>query len=393
MATSRELQDTPRHRWFYFSHSYSHRLVETILDEWNLPSSGRLIDNFVGAGTTLLVARNRGLEAIGYDLSSLAVTIANTKTANYSAEELKKAFDAFANHRYQPAPHPDIPKRLRDAFSHQEFKELSKIFDYAEQLKAPIDNFFRLAALSTAYEFTRAVSDGGWLRWKEAPDRGHEVTSVFCNRVTRMLSDVESNHASTTPGLSRAYLGDARCLPLGADSVDAVLTSPPYPNRHDYSRVFHIGLLLLGKSESDVKSLRYKSMRSHVEAKAPEDYQDRLAGYVIPPSVARALEHLPSDIDNRVTRMIRGYFEDIFLSLQEAARILRPSGQLAYVVGNVRHAGVPIPVDEAISEIACKVGLVFDSAWVLRLRGNSAQQMGKFGREPSRESVVMLSKP
>ena len=207
-----------------------------------------------------------------------------------------------------------------------------------------------------------------------------------------MLSDVDSTHPTTMPGLSRAYVGDARCLPLDADSADAVLTSPPYPNRHDYSRVFHIGLLLLGNSESDVTSLRYKSLRSHVEAKAPEEYRDRLAGYVVPPSVARVVGNLPPNIDNRVRRMIHGYFEDIFLSLQEAARILRPGGHLAYVVGNVRHAGVPVPVDEAISEIACTVGLAFNAAWVLRLRGNSAQQMGRFGREPSRESVVMLSK-
>ena len=392
MATSRDLQNTPRHRWFYFSHSYSHRLVETILDEWNLPNNGRLVDNFVGSGTTLLVAQNRGLEAIGYDLSSLAVTIANAKTADYSADELKQAFNKILIHPHKPAPDPDIPKRLRDAFSHQEFKELCRIFDGAQQLTAPNDNFFRLAALSTAYEFSRAVSDGGWLRWKDAPDRGHEVISVFRNRVTRMLSDVDSTQPPTTPGPSLAHLGDARCLPLDANSADAVLTSPPYPNRHDYSRVFHIGLLLLGTSESDIKSLRYKSLRSHVEAKAPDRYRDRLVGYVVPPSVAKAAENLPHDIDNRVRRMIHGYFEDIFLSLQEAARILRPGGHLAYVVGNVRHGGVPIPVDEAISEIACTVGLAFDAAWVLRLRGNSAQQMGRFGREPSRESVVMLSK-
>ena len=166
MATSRELQGTPRHRWFYFSHSYSHRLVETILDEWNLPQNGRLVDNFIGSGTTLLVGQDRGLEAIGYDLSSLAVTITNTKTADYSADQLKQDFNNIINHRHGPAPDPDIPERLRDAFSHQEFQELSRIFDGAEQLEEMSGNFFRLAALSTAYEFSRAVSDGGWLRWK-----------------------------------------------------------------------------------------------------------------------------------------------------------------------------------------------------------------------------------
>ena len=90
--------------------------------------------------------------------------------------------------------------------------------------------------------------------------------------------------------------------------------------------------------------------------------------------------------------MIRGYFADMFLSLQEVARILRPGGRVAYVVGNVRHAGVTVAVDTALTELAALVGLSLDSAWVIRLRGNSAQQMGRFGKEPSRESVVLLSK-
>jgi len=41
-----------------------------------------------------------------------------------------------------------------------------------------------------------------------------------------------------------------------------------------------------------------------------------------------------------------------------------------------------IPVDEILAEMAPQVDLEFDKAWVLRRRGNSAQQMGEYGREP-----------
>ena len=56
------------------------------------------------------------------------------------------------------------------------------------------------------------------------------------------------------------------------------------------------------------------------------------------------------------------------------------------------HAGVVVPVDKIIAEMTDQLGLVFDDGWVMRLRGNSAQQMGEFGKEPSRESVVLFSK-
>ena len=72
-ATPRDLKDRPRHRWFYFPHSYSAELVNAILDDWQLPDDSYLLDPFVGAGTTMIVARERGINVTGFDLSPLSV--------------------------------------------------------------------------------------------------------------------------------------------------------------------------------------------------------------------------------------------------------------------------------------------------------------------------------
>lgn len=58
----------------------------------------------------------------------------------------------------------------------------------------------------------------------------------------------------------------------------------------------------------------------------------------------------------------------------------------------VRYGGVLIPVDEILVDVGKQAGFLHDKTWVIRLRGNSAQQMGSFGREPSRESIVFLRK-
>jgi hypothetical protein len=113
---------------------------------------------------------------------------------------------------------------------------------------------------------------------------------------------------------------------------------------------------------------------------------------VEPKTVTEVLDELPKDADPRIARLLKGYFEDLFLSLQELHRVLRPGGKIAYVIGNVRHAGTMVPVDEILVQLASGAGLVFDCAWVMRQRGNSAQQMGKFGREAARETVVLLTK-
>ena len=146
----------------------------------------------------------------------------------------------------------------------------------------------------------RAISDGGWLRWVNRPDRGEEVRSAFVNHAQRMLSDLDISEPTKSPKPVYAELGDARSLPLDSNSADAILTSPPYPNRHDYSRVFHIGLLLLGTTEDCVKQLRYRSLRSHVEAKPPDGYNGRLTDYVLPKTVDDVLRSLPDKIDSRI---------------------------------------------------------------------------------------------
>jgi hypothetical protein len=117
-----------------------------------------------------------------------------------------------------------------------------------------------------------------------------------------------------------------------------------------------------------------------------------LRNYTEPVLLRDTIDAIPPDSDPRILPLLKGYFQDIYLSLLEVSRILCENGHAAYVIGNVRHAGVMIPVDEILAEMAPQVGLEFDKAWVLRRRGNSAQQMGEYGRDPSRETVVLMNK-
>ncbi len=87
--------------------------------------------------------------------------------------------------------------------------------------------------------------------------------------------------------------------------------------------------------------------------------------------------------------MLRGYFEDIYLTMHSISSVLNPAGWVAMIVGNVRYAGVNVPVDEIVAEIGVQVGMKSTHIWTARLKGNSSQQMMKFKRRPNRESIVL----
>lgn len=245
--------------------------------------------------------------------------------------------------------------------------------------------FLQVAYLRAMREVCRAHSDGGWLRWTRQRPSGDDLPERMDRTVGVMIADVRARKQQPAAGGRWEVIqADARFPPNDLGQFSAVICSPPYPNRHDYSRVFAPELLLAFCDEKRLKQLRYISLRSHVEAKAP-DFPTN--GYAAPPRLARTLKRLGDApvTDRRVPPMIEGYFRDVFSVLRALKPHLRKGARLAFVVGNVRHAGVMIEVDEHLAQIAATLGYHREISWVIRHRGNSAQQMEKFGsRQPGR---------
>jgi len=388
-VTPRLLREEPVHRWFFFPQSFSPQLIDKIIERYPLSPQARILDPFVGAGTTVLRARELGYAAVGVDLSPLAVFVSRVKLQVYDRRLLQKHLLALLN--YQPVQKiQPLPERVGKAFTQEELRHLLGLHRAIDALPDPAAGFFRLALLRAGQQLSRAVPNGGWFRWVEKPDQSEAVADLFAEQARQQIADITPDSKPRPMPESRILLRDSRHLDaqrLG--TFDLVVTSPPYPNRHDYSRVFHIELLTLGATEQEIRRLRHRSIRSHVEARAPGINAD---GYTMPRKLQEVLNQLPAKSDPRVARMLKGYFEDMYFVLRKLQALLRPGGVCIFVVGNVRYAGVMVPVDEILIDVAQQVGFTFDTAWVSRLRGNSAQQMGRFCREPARESVVCLRK-
>jgi tRNA G10 N-methylase Trm11 len=394
-VTPKPLAGKPIHRWYVFPHSFTSELVHALIDDWGLTSKDHILDPFAGAGTTLLAAKERGIPATGYDLSPLAVLAARVKVANYKAARLEDLWSRL--HRaIQPArwngAAKDYPELVRNALP----GKLLGAFDALDRSIAGLGasraerDFFRLALLATMPAYSRAVAEGGWLRWVDRRKNISTLMPDLTEKVELMLQDLEKGPARR--GASwHVRQGDARSLPDAAFTYTAVITSPPYPNRHDYTRVFGVELMFGFLDWEQTRQLRYQSFHSHPEARP---VRPEANGYVQPRRLARAVAQIRrKEKDARVKEMIEGYFLDLYLVLREVHRVCKRGARVAFVVGNAQYRGVPLAVDEFTAQLGEQAGLKCEKLLVARYRGNSAQQMGRYGRNPSRESVVVFRKP
>ena len=387
--------DEPVYNWHAFKHSYSRELVLKLAEEFGLQKGAWVMDPFCGGGTTLLALRELGINSHGYDILPFSVFLSNVKTRNYDYPELLEVRGRF---RVRKTISIDIPGLeqvpiAKKAFTPRVKEELVRLKQWIEEIEDPVcRDFYNLALLNIVESVSKTSKAGGFLRFRRSVVRPQSVQRAFLRRADAMIRDVRQFHENLrwTNTRSEAFLADARRLET-SKSYDAIITSPPYPNRHDYSRIYSLEMLFdFVKSNDELKAIRYQTLRSHVEARkrfACNEY-----------SKSARLTRLLREIENngtnncRVVSMLEGYFEDMYIALKGWIRSLRKGGHIALVVSNVRFAGVSVPVDELLAEVGDSAGLTTKAIYVARLRGNSPQQMKRYSRVPSRESIVIWEK-
>jgi DNA modification methylase len=377
--------------WYEFKHRFGSELVSKVFSMFGLRKGNVVFDPFCGGGTTLIKAKLDGYTAAGLDLSPFSVFLTNALTTTYHPDRLKGSLKIISHEVNPKAEIPDVAI-LNKSFSNLTLKYIYSLRDSINSLDAPERDFFLFSLLSILNSVSKAKKSGGFLRitnQRKVPIR--VVKTMFVKTSEKLINDIKSlNYQNVS---ATAILGDARDYPssLKHQKFDAILTSPPYLNRHDYTRIYELELLVgFIRSNLSLKSLRYDTLRSHVEAKKKYEVNSYIGPLLLEEKI-RELKKRELN-NNKIISTIYGYFEDMYLCLKEMFDVLKKGKYIGLVVSNVRFAGVMIPVDELLAEIGEQVGLRANSIFVLRYRGNSSQQMLRHKREPTRESLVVWQK-
>lgn len=426
----------PGFRWFKFKEGFSAALVDYMFDTLGV-RTGRVIDPFAGSGATLFTSSRRGLDSLGIELlpigcevikARLAATEKQRETIHLLGKWLESKPWRTGGAVRVKYPHLRITE---GAFPSKSEHLLESYIGALNSIKDnDIRSVLRLAALSTLEEISFTRKDGQYLRWDYRSgrrpgakkfDKGpiKDFDSAICTKLSQFKSDLENKRSlfddtldnQKQPG--RIELINGSCLEelpsLATNSFDALMTSPPYCNRYDYTRTYALELAFLGVDEASIRALRQNMLSCTVESREKTSLGDLFGGGKLQRAqelfnaqelLAKIYGHLTvlkdaGQLNNSgIPRMVRNYFWEITLVLLECARILKPGAPFIMVNDNVQYAGIPIPVDLILSSIAEGFGFEVEAIWVLpNGKGNSSQQMGEHGREELRKCVYVWRAP
>lgn len=275
--------------WFYpYKGKYHPQMVRGLANIMGLKPGDTLLDPFVGSGTTLVEGALLGLKTIGFDISPLCVLISKVKAnAIHHLDKIEQKEGAFVLREDTPSTwNPQI----------------------AEVLKDPVACFELLARMIAKSDEAR---------------RSRDFSERYFHNKEKMLQSIRlmkegCAEVGITPVPARVEIADARKLPLDDNSVEGVITSPPYSIALNYVQNDAHALEALGYDLNRIK----------------EDFIG-----------VRGSGRKRFDL----------YENDMERAYGEIARVLKPGGKASVVLGNVTLDGQELDtVGNCVRHFECR---------------------------------------
>ncbi|MDP2750510.1 MAG: site-specific DNA-methyltransferase [Nanoarchaeota archaeon] len=430
LVSFQDNKNRPVYRWYKFKEAFSASLVEYLLNKYEI-KSGRLLDPFAGSGTALFAASSLGMDAEGIELLAIGHQIISTKVClegtftKKDRETVIRWINEKPWNKTHERTHFTILKITRDAYPPETQIAIEHYLNALAKENKRVQFVLRFALLCILESISYTRKDGQYLRWDQRSgrrqgikpfDKGKvlEFNVAIITKLNEIMTDTASDAKQNTllnshkkPGEISLLEGSClEILPTLKDcTFNAIVTSPPYCNRYDYTRTYALELALLGTSEDGLRKLRQTMISCTVENRAKDllslnpswDHIIQIAdNQEVLQSILQYLEDLKEMklINNTgIPRMVRGYFYEMACIIAECHRVLKPGGYMFMVNDNVRYAGASISVDMILSDFAEKFGFKIENILVLpKGKGNSSQQMGLHGRDQLRKCVYIWKK-
>ena len=339
-------------------HSFPARMATSIalneLAEEN--KSLKILDPMVGSGTSIVISKYLGHDAIGFDTDPLSVLISKTWCMDIDEEKIRKT----AKEVLISSKRKIIKMKYRNAYPCK--KSDIETMKFIRFWFRPI-NRLQLTALSRSIHSIKNVQirDFLWCAFSRmiitknagislAKDLSHSrphrdlecsIIKPFENFIQSVEYIIKLSLFKNKKNSSKAIikLGDARKLPVLDNSIDCVITSPPYLNAIDYLRCHKFTLIWMGYSLKQIRKIR----SGNIGGEIGKDYNKHIILNQIALDIAK--KKLPT---LRFQNIIYHYVSDMHSVLSEIKRVLKSKGKAIIIIGNSTMRGIKIDNCKAI---------------------------------------------
>ena len=400
----------PFHRWYPFVEGYSKEFIQSIVKEMDR-NNLVCLEPFSGSGTTALELQNCGIACFAFEVNPLMYLIARVKLENgYELERFEYWYDYIVKERSKKIVELETEfNTLYQGEGKKKWNYNTDIGIAVEKLRQVIESIseviykelFKVALAAILLDVSNLYRNGKCLsykkKWEDRKIVEKDVFDKFDEKVLKELKcDIENSITRTKiNNKERLYNQDSRigiANEVDDNSIDLVITSPPYLNSRDYTDTYMLELKTLGftKTSEEIKELREKTLRSHVQIKWNDT--SNVNNELLENTLVE-LEEASKEIEkwnDSIIDMVRLYFVD----MQNIFRVLygkmKIHGRIYFNVSNSAYFNVLINTLDICASIAEQEGFKVLEIRDARKLKTSPQQKKTIGK--LLEGVVVLEK-
>ncbi len=370
-------RDAPVHRWVPWIAGYSKHFVADAIARYAKGHSV-VLDPFAGVGTTLIEVDLAGHEAIGFEINPYAAFASQTKLNAHrvNPDRLRRTVQSFGVFmrgalRENSTPRSQPPQGFRTRSPFYSPKVQHKVLlalDFINEQDVPVADVFRLAFAASMVEYSN---------YSYEPSLGRKVTvgrpevddfpvmELLAKRVSEMADDVAWYRHTRVLGKRRGSRVFEESFfdgyqEIEEQSVDLLITSPPYLNNYHYNRNTRPHLYWLGycRSPQDFRRLEKLNFGTYWQ-NARDQARIELDPSIEDSEIRQTIESVRQMNPEKGIYGGSGwanyaaqYFNDCLRFVKGAEWCLRPGATALIVIGNSILQGVPIPTDQFLARIA-----------------------------------------
>ena len=361
----------PIHRWYPFVEGYSKEFIKAIINEVNKENLVCL-EPFSGSGTTALELQHNNIPCYSFEINPLMYIIAKVKLENdYDLNEIERWHDFIQKKRVV------VNVDLKTVFSTLYEGDNKKKWNYdksvgfaVQKLKMSISlikeekykNLFFVILAAILLDVSNLYRNGKCLsykkNWEEINLSEADVFKKFDDIISKEIKvDIQSIKKTIQKNGNILFNEDSRVgieKEIENNSIDLVITSPPYLNSRDYTDTYMLELKTLGLTNTyeEVRNLREKTLRSHVQIKWQDN--ESINNKTLE-STLKLLKDCTGEQEvwnSSILDMIRLYFVDIQKIFHVLYKKMKPGGRIYFNVSNSAYFNVMINTLEICAEIA-----------------------------------------